>query len=64
MIPVDAPTRRECPACAMDAPLDAPECPLCGYEFPVEKTGVRMSAWLMVLLMVLFALPLLAWLFG
>ena len=64
MIPVARPTTRECPACAMDAPADAAECPMCGYEFPVVKAGLGLSAWLMVGLMLLFALPLLAWLFG
>lgn len=55
---------RECPSCAMEVPADADECPVCGYEFPEEKTGVKVSAWLFVALMVLFAVPLLAWLLG
>ncbi len=55
---------RECPSCAMDVPAAAEECPICGYEFPVAKPGVRPAAWLFVGLMVLFALPLLAWLAG
>ena len=55
---------RECPSCAMEVPADAVECPVCSYEFPVPKAGVRMSAWLFVALMVLFAVPLLAWLLG
>ena len=55
---------RECPSCAMEVPSDAEVCPMCGYEFPVPKTGVRASAWLFVALMVLFAVPLLAWLLG
>ena len=42
---------RECPACAMAVPADAPECPVCGYEFPVERAGTRTSAWLMIALM-------------
>ena len=46
----------------MEAPADAAECPWCGYEFPAPRAGVRPSAWLMVVLMLLFALPLLAWL--
>jgi hypothetical protein len=49
----------------MEVPAGADVCPVCGYEFPKPKTGVRASAWLFVVLMVLFALPLLAWfLFG
>lgn len=55
---------RECPSCAMEVPADAAVCPVCGYEFPVPKAGVRASAWLFVALMVLFAVPLLAWLLG
>lgn len=55
---------RECPACAMDAPADAAECPFCGYEFPVPRAGTRPIGWLFVALMVLFALPVLAWLAG
>ena len=51
---------KECPACAMDAP----ECPYCGYEFPVARAGTRPVGWVMVALMVLFAVPLLAWLLG
>lgn len=42
---------RECPACAMPTPTEAPECAVCGYEFPVARTGVRASAWLMIALM-------------
>lgn len=53
---------KECPACAMEAATDADVCPWCGYEFPVARAGVRASAWLMAALMVLLALPLLAWL--
>ena len=48
----------------MEAPADAAECPFCGYEFPAPRAGTRPVAWVMVALMVLFALPLLAWLLG
>ena len=64
MIPTTLDPERECPACALTVPADADECPMCGYEFPVQSAGFRMSAWLFVVLMVLFAVPLLAWLFG
>ncbi|HYE95705.1 MAG TPA: zinc ribbon domain-containing protein [Rubricoccaceae bacterium] len=53
---------RECPGCALEAPADAAVCPYCGYEFPGARAGTRSAAWLMVLLLVLFAVPLLAWL--
>ncbi len=55
---------RECPSCGMEVPAEASECPVCGYEFPEPRRGVRASAWLFVALMVLFAVPLLAWLLG
>ena len=55
---------RECPACAMEGPADAAECPYCGYEFPVARPGTRPATWLMVALMVLFGIPVLAWLLG
>ena len=64
MIPVATPESRECPSCGLDAPAEADVCPFCAYEFPVAKTGTRLSAWLFVALMVLFAVPLLAWLLG
>ena len=32
-------------------PVDAAECPVCGYEFPVPRPGLRASAWLMIALM-------------
>ena len=57
-------TTRECPACAMETPAGTETCAVCGYEFPVPRRGVRASAWLFVALMVLFAVPLLAWLLG
>ena len=55
---------RECPSCAMEVPAGADACPVCGYEFPVARRGVRLAAWLFVGLMVLFAIPLVAWLAG
>lgn len=55
---------KECPACALEAPADAAECPYCGYEFPVPRPGLRPVTWVMIALMILFAIPLLAWLLG
>ena len=60
----DLDPQRECPSCAMDAPALVEACPFCGYEFPAAKPGVRPMAWVMVVLMLLLAIPLLAWLFG
>ena len=55
-------TPRECPACALDAPAEVSVCPYCGYEFPEPRVGLRPMTWLMIVLMILFAIPLLAWL--
>lgn len=55
---------KECPSCAMEVPADAEVCPICDYEYPVARAGVTPMAWLFVALMVLFALPLVAWLAG
>ena len=48
----------------METDAEAEACAVCGYEFPVPRRGVRASAWLFVALMVMFAVPLLAWLLG
>lgn len=48
----------------MDVPADTEVCPVCDYEFPVRKASTRVSAWLFVVLLLLFAVPLLAWLLG
>ncbi len=49
----------ECPSCAMDVTgerRDHALCPYCGYEFPVQKRGYRLVAFVLILLMVVFAL--------
>jgi RNA polymerase subunit RPABC4/transcription elongation factor Spt4 len=46
---------RECPGCAVEVDADAEKCPICGYEFPKQPIGVKIMAWVMVIL-------LLAWL--
>ena len=48
----------------MPTDAEAPECEVCGYEFPEPKAGVTAMTWLFIGLMVLFAVPLLAWLAG
>ena len=63
MIPVEA-DPIECPSCGLEAPADSAVCPFCDYEFPVRKATTALSAWLFVGLMLLFAVPLLAWLLG
>jgi len=54
----------ECPGCALEVPAGVAECPYCRYEFPLPRPGLRPATWLMIALMVLFAIPLLAWLLG
>ena len=61
---VDLEPTRECPACALEVPADATECPYCGYEFPVARPGVRPMTWVMIGLMLLFAIPFIARFFG
>ena len=55
---------RECPACALDAPVEVKTCPYCDYEFPAPKSGSLTVTWLMIGLMILLAVPFLRWLFG
>ena len=57
-------TYRECPSCALNAPAGTTECPFCGYEFPSSEPGSFTVAWLMIGLMILFGIPILAWLMG
>ena len=64
MVPEQQDREIECPSCALSVPAGVEDCPYCGYEFPVPKAGARPVAWVMVALMILFAVPLLAWLLG
>ena len=48
--------KKECPGCALEADSDAEICPWCGYEFPEESRGVKLAAWLMILLVLLWLL--------
>lgn len=45
---------KECPGCAMEVDGDAEVCPICGYEFPKTSTGVKIMAWVMIILMILW----------
>lgn len=48
----------------MEVAAEVEECPICSYEFPVRKSGVTAVTWLMIGLMILFALPALGWVVG
>ena len=48
----------------MEIHLDEEECPFCGYEFPTSRPGLFTVTWLMIGLMILFGIPILAWLLG
>lgn len=43
----------ECPSCALEIEAGQEECPYCGYEFPKNRRGVPLSAWLFGLLILL-----------
>jgi len=40
----------ECPSCAVEVDADNEACPICGYEFPRQKKGVQIAAWIMIFL--------------
>ena len=42
---------KECPSCALDVDEGAEVCPYCAYEFPRQKSAVKIVAWLMALLL-------------
>jgi uncharacterized paraquat-inducible protein A len=50
-------TMRECPSCALTYEDDGQdECPYCGYEIPRQRRSVKWVAWILVAIMVWFAL--------
>lgn len=55
---------RECPSCALEVDRSADVCPYCGYEFPEQKSGVSIVAWVLVLLLLWPAIKGLMYLFG
>ncbi len=46
----------ECPSCALEVEGTPTECPYCGYEFPQQKSSIKMVAWLLIVLLVVFIL--------
>lgn len=47
---------KECPSCALEYEGTPETCPYCGYEFPQQKSSLKMVAWLLIALMLVFIL--------
>lgn len=43
--------QRECPSCALPVQADADVCPHCGYEFPTQKSSLKIAALIFALLL-------------
>ncbi len=48
--------KKECPNCAVDIPKSSQRCPVCGYEFPLPKSGLFKLV--TIILIILFMIPL------
>lgn len=46
--------QKECPGCAVQVDDDAEICPICGYEFPRQSAGVKIMAWVMIILLIVW----------
>lgn len=55
---------KECPSCALDVDEDAAVCPYCRYEFPQQRSSLKVAALVMALLLLWPLIELLRWLFG
>ena len=47
---------KECPSCAMDVDAASEICPICSYEFPTVSMSLKVGAWLMLILMIIWLL--------
>jgi hypothetical protein len=45
---------KECPSCAMPVDKNADICPICGYDFPKQPLSLKLGAWLLIILMLLW----------
>lgn len=45
---------KECPGCAVEVDADSETCPICGYDFPKQPVYLKIMAWVMVLLLLLW----------
>ena len=41
----------ECPSCALEVTGNPDTCPYCGYEFPSQSKGIKLVAYLFVIIM-------------
>lgn len=48
--------KKECPGCAVQVDADSEVCPICGYEFPKQTLGVKIMAWIMIVLLLVWFL--------
>lgn len=45
---------KECPGCAVEVDADADTCPICKYDFPRSSRWLQLTAWLMLILVILW----------
>jgi len=46
--------KKECPSCAMEIDDNSKICPICNYEFPQTKPTIRITAIILIIIMILF----------
>lgn len=47
---------KECPSCAMMIEKNSRVCPVCGYEFPQQKEYLKITAIILIILLIVFFL--------
>jgi hypothetical protein len=48
--------KKECPSCAMEIDAGSKVCPVCSYEFPATNRGLKIVAFLLALMFLLWAI--------
>jgi RNA polymerase subunit RPABC4/transcription elongation factor Spt4 len=46
--------KKECPGCAIEVDRSEKICPICSYEFPEQPKSLKIMAWLMAILLILW----------